>query len=78
MNVSYLRNDEFSCEKTDGRERTVNDERKRGPRVNHRVNVGQPLKPFQTTSITIPNRTMPAQENLDGTKRPSKNLMKTV
>ena len=74
----YLWNDEFACEKTDGWERTVNNERERGPWVNHRVNVRQPLKPFQTTSITIPNRTMPTQENLNRPKCPSKNLMKTV
>jgi len=76
--VFYLRDDEFSGEKTDSWERTVNKEWNRGPWINHRVDVRQSLKPFQTTSITIPNRTMSAQENLNRPERPPKNLMKTV
>jgi hypothetical protein len=76
---SHNWNDEFASEQANGRQTAVCNEWNRGEGVYDGVYVGQPLEPFQTaTAIAIPKRAVPAEEDLDRTESPSKNLVQTI
>jgi len=79
LRATYRRNNELSCEQANGRQATVGNERKRSERVHDGVDVGQPLEPFQTAAtVTVPQRAVPTEEDLDRTKSPPENLVKTI
>ncbi|KAH0460365.1 hypothetical protein IEQ34_011028 [Dendrobium chrysotoxum] len=72
-------NDKFPSEKTDGRQRTISYKREGSEWIDNGVYISQSLQPFETTtSITIPEWAMSAEENFDRTKSPPENLVKTI
>ena len=76
---SYDWNDEFASEQANGRQAAVCDERDRGEGVDDGVDVGQSLEPPQTaTTVAVPQRAMPAEEDLNRTESPPKNLVQTI
>lgn len=76
--ATYLRDDEFPSKKADSGQCTVYEQWKRRPWIHNRVYIGKPFQPVQSTSISVPNGTVFAKENLDRSKSPSKNLVKTI
>ena len=76
---SYDRDYEFASEQANGRQAAVCNERNRCEGVHDGVDVRQPLKPFQTaTAVAIPQGAVPAEEDLDRTESPPKNLVQTI
>lgn len=67
LNISkkYLRHNKFSSEETDGRQCTVQDERKGSEGVDGGIDICKPLKELQPATITIPDGTMPTEQNLN-------------
>ena len=79
MCFSYRGNDELSGEQADGGERAVSDERERREGVEDGVDVSEALKPEQTAlRETIPERTVPAEENLYRAQSPPQYLVQPV
>lgn len=76
---NYRWYDEFSSEKTNGRNCTIGNKGEGCKGVNNGVYVCQPLEPFKTASpIPIPQRTVSTQENFHRSKSPPKNLVQSI
>ena len=65
--VSNLRDDELVGEETNGGQCTIQEKRDGGEWVDGGVHICKPLKKFKPPTVTIPYRTMPTEENLNGT-----------
>lgn len=76
---SYSGHDEFSGEEADGRESAVGEEGDGSEGVDSGVDIGKTFKPLEVAPfVPIPNRAVPAKEDLHRAKSPTQDLVETV
>ncbi|KAL0927287.1 hypothetical protein M5K25_001450 [Dendrobium thyrsiflorum] len=76
--INYRGDDELSGEQTDGGDGAVSEQRNGSERIDDGVRVCESLQPFEISSIAVPQRAMPAEEDLDGAESPPENLVQPV
>lgn len=76
--MTDLGNNKLSSKKTDGRKNTVGNKWKGSNRINYSINISHPFKKMQPSTISIPNWAMSAQQNLNRSQSPPKNLIQTI
>lgn len=65
---NYRWYDEFAGNEAYSREQAIGDERKRGEGIDDGVDVGEPLKQFESSGPeSVPKRTVSTQEDFDRT-----------
>jgi hypothetical protein len=78
LDSAYRRDDKFASKEANSRDGTISNERDGSKRVDNGVSVSEPLEPLEVAGVTVPERAMPAEENLDRAEGPPEHLVQPI